>query len=395
MNTPLHDFIEDYVRGGFERCHTPGHKGSLNPRDITEIDGADIESVIKESEAGAAKLFGAARSLYSCSGSTLAVFAMLSCFANKRVAAARSSHRSFIDAAILLGIETDWVYEDECINDKITPETAAVFITGVDYYGKITPVPKTNLPVLVDNAHGAYLAFTDSHPIRNGAAMSADSAHKTLPALTGAAYLHFADDAYYEAAKAATSLFGTSSPSFLILESLDLCNLHLSEQKKRAQNAFNAVSELKQSLTEAGYALAESDLLRATIDANAYGYTGAALSRELIKRGVMPETHDDGRVVLLFSTITERINTERVYSALCDIPQKKAVFSEKKPLIKPRTAMPPREAYFAPSETVRLSEAAGRICAEVRVITPPGIPLFMPGEIIPENNGDGFIKVVL
>jgi len=396
METPFHDFLSGYAETNPERCHTPGHKGLLNPLDITEIDG--IEEPIKKSEKNAAELFGSAYSLYSCSGSTLAVFAMLASFAGRRVTALRRVHRSLIDAAILLGIDIDWVFDGENLSEKITARTAAVFITSIDYYGRFTPVPKVSVPVLADNAHGAYLAFTDLHPIKNGAAMSADSAHKTLPALTGAAYLHISnspsDYAYYENAKAAMALLGTSSPSYLILDSLDLCNRHLAEEKKTARSAFDAVSELKKKLGESGFILTESDFLRVTIDTNAYGYKGADFSRELIKRGITPEMSDEQYAVLLFSTITESKNTERVYGALREIPRKTPIIIEKKPVIKPQTAMPPREAYFSPKKSVKLSEAAGLICAETRVVTPPGIPLIMPGEIIPRGIGGGEINVV-
>jgi len=389
VETPVYDFIRDYRASKSERCHTPGHKGSLNPRDITEIGGT--AEVIAKSAANAAELFGAKATLYSCSGSTLAVFAMLAPFANKRVTTFRGIHRSFIDAAVLLGCEVDWVYSD--LIEEIPAETAAVFVTSIDYYGRTADIEsiagtcrKACTPLLVDNAHGAYLAFTDAHPIKRGATMSADSAHKTLPALTGAAYLHFAKncpDAYIEKAGAAMELMGTSSPSFLILESLDLCNRHLKFEKARAYRAFEAVANLKKDLLGSGYALIESDLLRVTVNAGDYGYDGVELARELRARGVTPELCDAGHVVLLFSTITDENSTNRVFNALRSIPKKKAAASKTAPIIKPQTAMPPREAVFAPSETVEAKRAVGRICAEIKTVTPPGIPLIMPGEIIP------------
>jgi len=409
VETPIHDFIETYCASKSERCHTPGHKGELNPRDITEIgEVGKIREIIAKSEAYAAELFGAKAALYSCSGSTLAVFAMLAPFANKRVTAFRGVHRSFIDAAVLLGCEVDWVYGND-IAEVITPQTAAVFVTSIDYYGRTADIAaiaeicrKARLPLLVDNAHGAYLAFTDAHPIRLGATMSADSAHKTLPALTGAAYLHFAQncpDYYIKKADAAMELLGTSSPSFLILESLDLCNRHLKYEKARAHRAFGAVADLKKNLANVGFTLFESDLLRVTIDANAYGCEGVELARELRVRSVTPELSDNRHVVLLFSTITEESATNRVFNALCDIPKKKAVAPKQAPIIKPRAVIPPRQAIFAPSETIDAMHAVGRICAEIKTVTPPGIPLIMPGEIIPPEYvqliGVDTVKVLL
>jgi len=397
METPFRDFVRKYADSSPERCHTPGHKGLLNPRDITEIDGAldEIEQAIKQSEANAAKLFGASASLFSCSGSTLAIYAMLTPFANSRITAVRGAHRSLIDAAVLLGLEIDWVYPGDDISRKINPETSAVFITHIDYYGKTADITEISricrekgVPLLADNAHGAYLAFTDRHPIRLGAAMSADSAHKTLPALTGAAYLHFSEMTYYETAKAAMGLFGTSSPNYPVLDSLDMCNVHLADEKDRAEKAFGAVRDLKTQLSNIGYVLADSDALRVTIDANALGYTGAELSRELIGREIIPEMSDNRYVILLFSTITEPANTDRVARAAQSLLPGRAAPPPFKPMpmynIKLKTAKSPREAYFAPSETVPFSKAKGRVCGEIAAVTPPGIPLIIPGEIIPD-----------
>ncbi|MCL1865795.1 MAG: hypothetical protein FWF82_00115, partial [Oscillospiraceae bacterium] len=227
--TPIHDFLKQYAESGFERCHTPGHKGLFPPDavakttspvfDITEVNGQSIE-IIRQSERIAADLFGAKRTLFSCSGSTLAISAMLTPFANRRIAAVRGVHRSVIDAAILLNIDIDWLYPDSPL--KIAPETTAVLTTSIDYYGSREPrlakpnlnsdeLPKPDLsafadlpvPLLVDNAHGAYTVLTQTHPLKLGAVMTAESAHKTLPALTGAAYLHISRDCPAEYAKIA------------------------------------------------------------------------------------------------------------------------------------------------------------------------------------------------
>ncbi|MCL2634489.1 MAG: PLP-dependent transferase [Oscillospiraceae bacterium] len=384
MNTPIHSFLSEYASSEFERCHMPGHAGLHNPFDITEIEGA--VDIISESERNAAELFGAKRTLFSCSGSTLAIFAMLTPFANKRIIAMRYSHRSLIDVAILLNIEIDWVYPDEEISDRIFPETAGVFVTSIDYYGRTCDIPKIaemckkyNVPLLVDNAHGAYLVFTDNHPIKLGAAMTADSAHKTLPALTSAAYLHIADESYIEQAKSGLALFSTSSPSYLILNSLDLCNAHILNEKKRALTAFEAVRQLKSRLS-GDFSVADSDMLRVTVDVNAYGYSGYDFSTELRKRGVICEMSDSQYVILLFSTITEYKNTERVLMAMNDIPRRTPIIPSPQVVVKPRVVMSPRQAYFSPTDTVTINGETLQICREVNVSIPPCVPTIVPGE---------------
>jgi arginine/lysine/ornithine decarboxylase len=312
---------------------------------------------------------------------------MLAPFAGKRVAAFRGTHRSFIDAAILLDIDVDWLYCTEKLS--LTPETAAVFVTAVDYYGNVadisTLVKTVNVPVLTDNAHGAYLALTDKHPVRLGAAMSADSAHKTLPALTGAAYLHISADyvnKYQHTVGNAMNLFGTTSPSYLILDSLDLCNVHISDEKHRAETAFSAVTFLKEQLCEHGYILPESDLLRVVTDCNAYGYSGHDYAGELRKRGITCEMHDNRYVVLMFSTVTGFTAAGRVYKAMCDIPVKPPVAVKVYAAVMPEQAMSVRSAYFADKKTLPLTESAGEVCAGVHVTVPPCVPLIMPGEVV-------------
>jgi arginine/lysine/ornithine decarboxylase len=395
MTTPVHDFLRDYVQASLERAHMPGHKSGL---DITEIDGA--VDIIKESERNAAELFGAERTLFSCSGSTLAIFAMLSPFAGKRITAVRGCHRSLTDAAILLDISLDW----RTAETVLTPasDSAAVFVTSIDYYGnefRLHPdaVSALGVPLLVDNAHGAYLVFTDRHPIRLGAAVCADSAHKTLPALTGAAYLHLNSEfgvRNREFAEA-MSLFGTSSPSYLILDSLDLCNRHIALEKERAHGAFAAVARLKSDLLNAGYSVS-GDMLRVTIDTNARGYTGADFAGELRGRGVICEMHEPQFAVLLFSTITEPANTRRVFAAMRDIPKRSAIA----PVINPEFRIPnseltpltPRSAYFAKKHLLPVSQAIGEIAAGVHVTIPPCAPLIIPGEVLTAEIAESLLR---
>jgi arginine/lysine/ornithine decarboxylase len=406
ISTPVHDFLAAYSAKNPARCHTPGGKGLCFPHDITEICGADslynADGIIAESERTAASLFGSLKTLYSCSGSTLAIQAMLTLVKTasrgNKIAAFRYAHRSFVSAAALLGFEVDWIYpgefmsadiKPEAVKAALTPETSAVFINSLDYYGggcdvqSVAKVCKSaNIPLLVDNAHGAYLALTEKHPIKLGAAMTADSAHKTLPALTGAAYLHINDPRFTEGAKAATALFGTSSPSYLVLESLDLCNKHLSEA---GTEAFELVAELKRRLSDAGLSLRGSDLLRVTVNAREYGYSGIDFAAALRKNNAECEYADENCTVLLFSTITSKPDTDAVFAAFGGVARRPALEPRVYSVLKPERAMSVRDALFAPDADCAYTspaEAAGRVCAEIQTPCPPGVPLIMPGERI-------------
>ncbi|MCL2076872.1 MAG: aminotransferase class V-fold PLP-dependent enzyme [Oscillospiraceae bacterium] len=419
IKTPIHDFLTNYSRKNLTRCHTPGLKGRgvLNPaHDITEINGADSlyagisenTGIIAESERFAAALFGAKKTLYSCSGGTLAIQAMLTILKTasrkNKVIAFRYAHRSFVSTAALLGFEVDWIYPGEFlsaalipeeIKQAVTPDTAAVFVNGLDYYGgtcdieSIAKVCKqSEIPLLTDNAHGAYSVLTGNHPISLGAAMSADSAHKTLPALTGAAYLHIGTQKFAQNTKAATALFGTSSPSYLILESLDLCNKHIAGEKSKSKTeAFGLVANLKQNLLSTGFELHQSDSLRITVNARACGFTGIELAAALRENRVECEYADKNYTVLLFSTITDGRETEAVRTAFNKIHKKAPL----KPLtflvVKPKQEMNMRDALFTPDSDcafLQPRQAKGKICAEITAPCPPGIPVIMPGELIGE-----------
>ena len=267
INTPIADFVRRYASSDISRLHMPAHKGNsllgCEALDITEINGADVlysaNGIIDESENNAARLFGTAHTFYSTEGSTLAIKAMLAIIKrnsqkNAKILAARNIHKAFIYACALLDLEVEWIYPDKALHlcdCSLTPSElkiklasmselpCALYVTSPTYLGKILDIKglsdvckEFDIPLLVDNAHGAYLAFEEPsrHPIALGADMCCDSAHKTLPTLTGGAYLHISksfapfnkDDA-----RNMLSLFASTSPSYLTLQSLDLTNAYL------------------------------------------------------------------------------------------------------------------------------------------------------------------------
>ena len=407
-STPIHDFLKAYSAENPVRCHMPG--GKRNDFDITEIDGADSlyesRGIIRSSEETASKLFGSGSTLFSCGGSTLAIQTMLAAAkaaypGKNRVAASRFCHRSLVSACALLGLEIDWVIPRSLLScsvsvkaaeEKITDRTLCLFVQSIDYYGGECDIGDLSLlckaksiPLLVDNAHGAYLVFTHFHPLNQGADMTADSAHKTLPCLTGGAYLHIsknAPQAFGERAKELMALFGSTSPSYLILDSLDRCNSHIAEEKEQAEQVFAEVKKLKTALMTAGYKLRKSDLLRITIDACKYGYSGTQLSLLLRQNGVSAEFADGRYVVLLFSTGQSLADFQRVFEAARRIVRKPEMKCSEPTFALPTAVLAPRDALFSQSEEVPLGDAEGRVCASVSCPCPPCVPLVMPGELI-------------
>lgn len=409
MNTPICNFLEKYAGENRLRLHMPGHDGEF-PHDITEIYGADnlfssdvSGGIIGTSEALAAGVFGAKKTCYSCAGSTLAIqtaLAILKSQGCKRIAASRYSHRSLVSAAALLQLDVKWLYPSEYMSADVTYDSAAitgvdaVFITNIDYYGGTWKFVQPNIPVVIDNAHGSYLKFVDKrkfgveyvHPLELGFPMMvAESAHKTLPVLTGGAYLHFTDGVDASRAKEMMSIFASTSPSYLILESLDRFNAIIADNVELITNACEAVAELKARLATAGIPLRKSDPLRVTINARECGLSGFEYARGLRANGVECEMADENYVVMMFSAMTTIEDCERAEMAALFVPMTAPKPLVVYPVVKPKADMPIHEALFKPQRTVPVENASGEVCAGLKSPCPPGVPIVMPGEIIDHN----------
>jgi len=424
MTTPVADFVRAYAAANPVRLHMPGHKGvsflGCEALDITEIAGADslyeAGGIIAGSEANAAALFGSARTFYAAEGSSQCIRAMLALALwnaglkpgeRPVIAAARNVHKSFLYAAALLDFDIFWLWPEvrpslcSCI---VPPEElesalsqvqpAAVYVTSPDYLGGQCDIAalaeiahRHGVPLLVDNAHGAYLRFLSPsrHPLDLGADLACDSAHKTLPVLTGGAYLHIGKNApagLRENARAALALFGSTSPSYLTMASLDLCNGALAEEYPARLRAWAArVEGLRERLRAMGWTVCPSDPLRLTLDAAASGLTGLALA-ELLRQGGAECEYADGTYTVLMATPENREeDLERVLHALGKNrrpPLERAVL----PPAKGEQAMSARQALFAPQETVPAAESLGRVCGAPTVSCPPAIPIAVSGERI-------------
>ncbi len=460
MDTPIVDFVARYARSGTSRLHMPGHKGQsflgFESYDITEIKGADelyeAEGIIAQSEANATRLFGAVRTCYSTEGSSQCIRAMLflalqaaSKTGEKPVLlAARNAHKALLYAAALLGFDIRWLWpapKDAGTLCSCPVHPAAlrsalaelsgegkkpfgVYVTSPDYLGNVQDIAALaavckaeDVPLLVDNAHGAYLRFLPTgsrHPITLGAAMCCDSGHKTLPVLTGGAYLHLGANAPIQdeaTIRNALALFGSTSPSYLILQSLDRCNRYLSEEYPlRLMQCIGDLQGLRQKLNEfakdAGAVHAfvldggENDPLREslklTLDAFALNMTGTQLADELRKNGIECEYADPRYLVLMFTPenpISDYERLEKAVRKLCEnlrvtentghTDEEAACAAEFTALMKQaETQCTIRQAVFAPQERVACVAALGRVCAMPAVSCPPAIPIVVSGEAI-------------
>ena len=429
-NTPIYDFVTEYMEKDMSRLHMPGHKGQgmlgCEARDITEIAGADdlfhCSGIIAESERIASRLFGSACTLYSTEGSTLAMKAMLRLAMlysyrpghRFRVLAARNVHTGFVHACALLDFDTEWLYGEEpdsLIRCLITPaglrkaldemeeKPDAVYVTSPDYTGAMADIRglaevchEQNILLLADNAHGAYLRFLPEslHPIDLGADMCCDSGHKTLPVLTGGAYLHISDrmkerygDLYHDAKKA-MALFASTSPSYLILQSLDLCNAYLSgDFREQLNDACIRVKALKEELDHAGIQTYLHEPLKLLVNCASFGMSGTETASYLRSRHIECEYADRYDLVLMITPQNNSRDLARLKDALISLAENKTAGEHDYPVMpRPIRVCSIREAILAPSETIPVKQAYGRICASPSVSCPPAVPVAVSGELL-------------
>ena len=423
MPTPLYTALLQHKALNRASFHTPGHKNNSFslPQDLLSLDFTELpdtdslfeaDGPILEAEQLAAKLFGAARTCISAGGCTLCIQAMFRLAAPNggTVVCSRVVHRSAVNTMALLDLQPVWAMPADLIStiEKHT-DAKAVYVTSPNYYGELLDIPaiaatckKWNIPLLVDNAHGTHLMFTQPklHPLALGASMTACSAHKTLNVLTGGAWLNIADERFAADAKAAMALFGSTSPNYPVMASLDLARAWLETHKDQYGDLQKRVSEIKETAAQCG--LAEqtglTDPTRITLNTASIGLSGTAAAEIFRGAGVEPEFADAAHVVL----IATPFNTESDFSRLADaiellpVRQPLPVHPALPPLPLVKTSL--RSAVFALSEAVTLEHAVGRIAAEAACPCPPGVPVVMPGEEVTKEiveflRGYGFFSI--
>lgn len=426
MKTPICDFVRAYKEKQGVRAHMPGHKGALfvgcEDVDITEVFGADelydAHGVISESEAAASGIFGTAVTKYSCEGSSLSIRAMLYLALlhaknegkSTRILAARCSHKALMCACALLDIDIEWIFSDNaddlvscvitegqlaCRLDSMEEKPCAVYLTSPDYLGHIADIKKMaevcrkrGVLLLVDNAHGAYLNFLSpsEHPIALGADICCDSAHKTLPVLTGGGYLHIsknAPDICKESAECAMALFASTSPSYLILQSLDLANAYIENGYREALGAFcEKINELRSALISHGYTLVGDEKLKITVDAKKYGYLGTELADMLRTKKIECEFADPDYTVLMLTPENSDGDILRIRTALLGIGRRAEITGRMPRMSIPEKAMTPRKAMMSAFCEIDTKDALGRVLAQPGVSCPPAIPVVVCGEVI-------------
>ncbi len=422
MSAPLYDKLRAYHRQNRISFAMPGHKngrglrGDLLDCDVTEL--AATENLHSPSEAVAeskrllAKLYGADESFIVTGGSTTCIQAMIAACIGRggTLLAAADCHMSVINACAVMGIklrliprETD---EEFLIAKRLTDieeyidGADAVLVTSPTYYGLCADVEaivvschKRGIPLLVDEAHGAHFAADERFP-KSALALCADavcqSAHKTLGALTGAAYLHVRGNLVNPSKIArALTVFETSSPSYVIAASADIAR---EELEKGGWEAITDKCESfkKRILTDTKIKiLRNDDPTRLVLNFGVYETTGFEIERVLAEKyGTDIEMADLLNIVLIVTPYNTAEDMEKLYRALLEITE--GLNKREKPVKIPKIPViagtfSPADAFFGKTQSVPIGNSAGRVSAVTVTPYPPGIPVIFQGTEITQE----------
>ena len=448
INKPLCEAVFNYEKAKVYPLHTPGHKGgrgleksllaalgkraaAIDVSLMSELDDIHCpEGCLREAQELASQVYGSDLSFFAVNGTTVAIHAMLmgALKPGEKVLVPRNAHRAVAGALVLGGLEAVFLppeYDDFFgINTQITPEAVeqalaadsdikAVLVTSPNYYGLAADLKaiaeiahSRGAVLLVDEAHGAHLGFSEALPpsaLQCGADACAQSTHKTLGALTQCSMLHVKGQRIDQKKIAsAMSLLTTTSPNYLLMASLDAARAQLAAGgAEMAEAALVVAEKLRYSLHDIGglevldasilerSEVAGFDGTKVTVNVAGLGITGIEAGDILRENGLAVELVDRNNVLFLLTYADDNEEIESIINKITDIFYmiKK---QNKPPLALSNNCRMPvaqqilsaRQAFYADTEAIAFSEAVGRICTEQISFYPPGIPVIIPGELV-------------
>lgn len=442
----LYRALEIYSQEDYYPFHMPGHKRNPDTvntdlpfdRDITEIEGFDNlhhpEGILKKAQETAANVYGTKECYYSVNGSTAALLAAVSAAVPRKgqILVARNCHKAVYHALYLRNLISTYVYpqmdQKWWINggispDKVeralaeNPEIKAVLLTSPTYDGVVSDIEKIaeivhryEIPLIVDEAHGAHFHFSNYFPTSAaelGADLVIQSFHKTLPSMTQTAVLHNCSDRVdSRLIRRFMGIYQSSSPSYILMASMDACMEKMSSDGNEMFREFTKILEkTRRRLSECKYirlvspeigtaGVFDYDRSKLLFSTRYASMTGSELAQILLEKyHIQVEMETEHYVLALAAVGDSEEGFERLCQAIEEIDQEEAQKKkEKREAEEPkarRTAytslsqfMSITEAMESESEIRKLEESVGRISAEFGYLYPPGIPLIVPGEQI-------------
>ena len=419
----LEDRLEENYKSDMYPFHMPGHKRRMNGHDITEIEGFDdlhdAKGVLKDLQERIAGLYGAKHAFLLVNGSTGGILAAISaaCPFNSTVLMARNCHKSVYNAVFLRRLKAEYIHgelDDAGINPRIEPENVdnlmhktgakVVIITSPTYEGVISDVKaiaevvhRNKGVLIVDCAHGAHFGVIDKkheNPVGLGADYVIMSVHKTLPALTQTAVLCLGEGADYERTKKFFDIYVSSSPSYILMESVEKCfDIIRDEGRKLWAEYESNLTEFRKkchSLEKLYLYEPEGDYDegKLVICTDRAAMDGKSLSDRLRQDYHLEMEMAAGQYVIALTSFCDtKAGFERLFKALDDVDRDVAESADRKyaRALQPEKMCEAWELETADVRTVRINEAEGKIAADYVYIYPPGIPWLVPGEVIPAN----------
>ena len=426
--TPIMDAVGSICTNAKARFCMPGHKGDAGffggdmlELDITELPGADNllcpSGVIKESQDLHAKFIDADSVYFTTGGSTAGIFAMLSLFRGKKVIFPRGIHLSAANAIFMHGITPVFLGAAPCdypsvvrADDVISAlkshkDAAAVFMTYPNYFGLCCDIEaiaeaahKAGIPLVVDAAHAAHFVYSALLPLAPsyaGADIWVESAHKTLPAMNQCASICIGKNAPvdHSEVKRALSVVQTTSPSYILLASLDYAYAYMRDKGEqelyRIINLGKRFEEMISALP--GYDcpdidadnIVDRDYLKMIIDVSKTGHTGIALKNILAKQGVYVEAADLKNILVLLSVGDTAAHLETLYEALRRIERVRGRNLYFSPYSMPEaTKYSQNSRFWGNIEKVRIERSAGCVSACTAGVYPPGEAVIARGQVI-------------
>ncbi|PAD33605.1 aminotransferase class I/II-fold pyridoxal phosphate-dependent enzyme [Terribacillus saccharophilus] len=437
FDTPLYDKLVQFAKQDPISFHVPGHKhGKLFEEesffrtaallDQTELTGLDDlhapEGVIAEAQELAASYFGAKHTRFLVSGSTVGNVAMIlgSIKKNEIVLVQRNCHKSILNGLELAGAKPVFLapaYDKEkerythprkdTIQKAIQryPEAKALILTYPDYFGSVFDLKEivemahaSRVPVLVDEAHGVHLKTAKTLPLsalEAGADVVVQSAHKMAPAFTMSSYLHLNSQIISIASiDRYLRMLQSSSPSYLLLASLDTARKYLATRTAEDMNKLHTAVEAFRKLLSASdlweVESQDGDWLKIVLRVG-QGYQPRQLANMLESSGIYPELVTDRHILLVHGLeILSEDNLDRVRTAIEDMKEPASIspvqaahlFSEPiQELAVSYAEMEEQQPVF-----INWDEAVGCIAAESIIPYPPGIPVLAKGEIVTKQH---------
>ncbi len=431
---PIVDAMKNYSADDVTPFHTPGHKHGRGAhellREMLTPEGLRVEvslmdelddlhaphACIRDAQKLAAQLWHADETIFFVNGTTSAIQAMIfgTLNAGDLIFVPRNAHRSVISGLILSGavpiflpVEFDAEFNlplnvtVETVERAIKkfPQAKALLLVSPNYYGVAANVSKiaqivhaAGMLLLVDEAHGAHLTFSEKLPpsaIEAGADVSAQSTHKILGSLTQTSMLQMKRSAPVERIKLAASLLQTTSPNQILLASLDIARLQLEQNPQLVTRAVDLSLKLRGQLTRHGLKIFapkafDFDPTKITVNVSTRGLTGSQAEEFLRRQKIQCELSDSDNVLFLMTFADDESTAVKLVDGLKLLPARDAIKLPPPTVTTSitRAKLSPRETFYAPTTTVKLRDAVGKICAEEVTFYPPGIPLLMFGEEI-------------